>query len=877
MGGASLVFGALALFIASEKSFLHLSRNARRIFWYLFSCALTVWLIRWVHSLEGAGMAWVLLSATLAASVVEDEVSKKLGLTMLNIEATQRLRAALRSPEAQGKASARRGGCGAGRACLASRARERLWRTRRAPLCAPLVPLLPPSHLRTTVHPPTRAPPHIALARPPRAQAERVMDIVSSISRGRGYTLGAKQLVGRVSGTTARLQRTLRRVLEGAEEDELNYLLCTINCPAMVEVCGHATMDLLVRERLPELTTVARAVLVDALQKLGLRYRPRRQQWARDVLVNTHGLQLGSIQTEVAEHFKTEGQALAAEFRRYSTTPGVMLKARPLPKPCARACPREPCLLGACRLRGFGGAGARSRHGARPPWAGGGAGAGAGVRRRAVGARAQVVSDIDDTLFSSGGSWPAGIDNRYPKKCYYPGALTLYTELDRCFTEKHQKALQRLMAAEEAAGRVPRPPPAPPAAAVARRRQAAEADEGAGGWAEEGAGAGPHTSATPPVPVPAGPPPRSPSPPAERAGSVEGRESSSGWPLRRSESAATPRSPSPAQTPASSAMPSGSVGGSLWGESSIANGGNGGSARTTGRSALTSSLSSALRPLHVPRPEVTPPPRPPPEPGPGPPHARTHQEGSNLGLTEAEAYSKYFEPLVGRELRTAPSMLTGSLSSGPKALLHYVLGWAPPEVADNPRTASSALFQTLAAKKLSRFREFAAAWPECCFLFLGDNGQGDVLCAEVLWSSMRPGAGGGGKSRLLACLVHKVAPIAATYSMVRSKAGDKATWITAWKQRNIHLSKSHAFTLGLLDVQGLHRKDLKTARYYLPPEMGLPSLLLAEAAAGSLAGAPPPPPSPARSLLGSSPPSVSFHRMYGWTASMTEHAEAVMD
>ena len=28
----------------------------------------------------------------------------------------------------------------------------------------------------------------------------------------------------------------------------------------------------------------------------------------------------------------------------------------------------------------------------------------------------KVVSDIDDTLFSSGGSWPAGIDNRYPKK-----------------------------------------------------------------------------------------------------------------------------------------------------------------------------------------------------------------------------------------------------------------------------------------------------------------------------------------------------------------------------------------------------------------------------------------------------------------------------
>ena len=39
----------------------------------------------------------------LAASVVEDEVAKKTGLTPLNIEATQRLRTATRSPEAQGK------------------------------------------------------------------------------------------------------------------------------------------------------------------------------------------------------------------------------------------------------------------------------------------------------------------------------------------------------------------------------------------------------------------------------------------------------------------------------------------------------------------------------------------------------------------------------------------------------------------------------------------------------------------------------------------------------------------------------------------------------------------------------------------------------
>ena len=407
-------------------------------------------------------------------------------------------------------------------------------------------------------------------------------------------------------------------------------------------------------------------------------------------------------------------------------------------------------------------------------------------------------------------------------RCYYPGALALYTELDRCFAEKHHRALQRVAAAE-AASASPVPEEAEPLAA--------------GDRAGSVNCAGPQ--ATPPIPVP----PSSSLPflldDARGQGQPVQAERVSQWhvPLPRQQSDSGVLS-----TQSSSSAcdgPSGASGGSSPCPSTHRPG------VSTARSALTTSLASRLRPLHVPRPEEAGPPVAPALPLEAPPRAPTHQEGSNLvflsarpesykvrlcfhaagsfgpwwkvggwlaclrqlvtnqtvvphlhtclwypvqGLTEAEAYSKYFQPLVGRELRTAPSMLTGSLSSGPKALLHYVLGWQPPEVQDNPRTASTALFQTLAAKKLSRFRDFAAAWPECCFLFIGDNGQGDVLCAEVLWSSMRHG---GDKSRLLACLIHKVAPVSATYSMVRSKAGNKATWITAWKQRNIHLSKSH--------------------------------------------------------------------------------------
>lgn len=42
----------------------------------------------------------------------------------------------------------------------------------------------------------------------------------------------------------------------------------------------------------------------------------------------------------------------------------------------------------------------------------------------------KVLSDIDDTLYSSGGHAPAGVDKRYPKHALYPGLLRLYHELD---------------------------------------------------------------------------------------------------------------------------------------------------------------------------------------------------------------------------------------------------------------------------------------------------------------------------------------------------------------------------------------------------------------------------------------------------------------
>lgn len=38
----------------------------------------------------------------------------------------------------------------------------------------------------------------------------------------------------------------------------------------------------------------------------------------------------------------------------------------------------------------------------------------------------KILSDVDDTLYSSGGKFPAGIDREYPKHQLYPGCLNFF-------------------------------------------------------------------------------------------------------------------------------------------------------------------------------------------------------------------------------------------------------------------------------------------------------------------------------------------------------------------------------------------------------------------------------------------------------------------
>jgi hypothetical protein len=71
--------------------------------------------------------------------------------------------------------------------------------------------------------------------RTPEAQgkAERLMDIVGTISHGRGATLGARQLWARMSGTMRRLRQALHTLLEQARRGQPCCVPTTCVCGSL--------------------------------------------------------------------------------------------------------------------------------------------------------------------------------------------------------------------------------------------------------------------------------------------------------------------------------------------------------------------------------------------------------------------------------------------------------------------------------------------------------------------------------------------------------------------------------------------------------------------------------------------------------------------
>mmetsp|Transcript_1706 Transcript_1706/g.4949 ORF Transcript_1706/g.4949 Transcript_1706/m.4949 type:complete len:1096 (+) Transcript_1706:257-3544(+) len=646
-------------------------------------------------------------------------------------------------------------------------------------------------------------------------KADYVSTLIDQISSGLGATVGLAQVLARAINVRARRLEALHDVLNSADEAELNFMLGggTINCAALVEVAKTETMEMLTAFRLQELSIPSRAALLDGLMKVGMRNRMERQHFALNILLSTYGSDLTFLkgliddggdhhimyklvyndfqnrnQVDALQHIATEGNRARDEFQA---------KAR-------RSHPAQPGLM------------------------------------------LKIVSDIDDTLMSSGGAFPAGCDRAWPRRCVYPGVLAFFSEMDIAQALRVQaveaEADMDLGDGDSVAGNSDNGDASGSesltfggVSSTAQQWNSAT-NASSGGWVRGGlnrfrsnAGSG------------------------RRRGSHAGRSGLLGTtagedlglkdlPDRSdiaevlSGGAASYPQPQDAEEDSRSGFRE-TLREAAAGARAVA---------SLARRLAGKTLGAPLAHLTVLRPRAE--------------HLqpavqggdctlpvekdeskRPHQPGANLvflsarpesyeGTTEAMSFSSIFSPLIRRsELYCSPVLLLGSIASGPRSMLHYALGIKPKHAGIelvNDNSAAASFYTALAGKKLVRFQQYAALFPEAAFVFLGDNGQGDVLVAEALAKIFARMAGrDGGPNRLCACFIHDVVPPPRQpVSGLRETVQDDTALRSAWASQRIFHGGTYvglaiqAFKMGLLDIVGLQHvavaacKDLRWAR-----------------------------------------------------------------
>ena len=188
----------------------------------------------------------------------------------------------------------------------------------------------------------------------------------------------------------------------------LNYLVCHLKLALLVyKIKDHGfggqhrteLIEILAVERLPALTVYSRVIVLHALQILKLRANPRAEYWVRNILLNSTGDDLSDIKTltDAKGDYYCMSKLIYDDIKSETVRHDILTHMR---KEGAMQVTRRQ--LGTQR----------------------------GPKRRYLMAWRKILSDVDDTLLSSGGHYPAGIDKRYPKKVVYPGVLAFYRELD---------------------------------------------------------------------------------------------------------------------------------------------------------------------------------------------------------------------------------------------------------------------------------------------------------------------------------------------------------------------------------------------------------------------------------------------------------------
>ena len=216
-------------------------------------------------------------------------------------------------------------------------------------------------------------------------KALRVRDVILAANKLRGPTGGLKQLWDKVLGNSKHYERLLHTILMDATAEELNYMLCTVDLPEVLQYATWETEEML-GSRVRLMNTTTKAVLIDALQKKGLPFDSRRQDLVFRIMSSVKGQDMTFLKSLLD---------IRKEYHNLHRLVFEDMDDGPIQKRVLDHIAAEGRV---CTDR----------------------------KMRAV----KVLSDIDDTLLSSGGVWPAGCDDMYPKGVCYPGVLAFYRELD---------------------------------------------------------------------------------------------------------------------------------------------------------------------------------------------------------------------------------------------------------------------------------------------------------------------------------------------------------------------------------------------------------------------------------------------------------------
>jgi len=205
-----------------------------------------------------------------------------------------------------------------------------------------------------------------------------------------------------------RKEKEIITIFEEAQPKELNYLVSHVQLGLLFyKIKDHRNfagqhrtelIEMLAVDRISVLTVISRVIVLHSLMIMKLPANVKSEQWVRNIILSTHQDDLSELKTltDSKGDYFCMNKLLYDDLRSETVKQDILTHIR-----------KEASIQEAHMQMGT---------------------KKAKLRKKKVWRK--ILSDVDDTLTSSGGSYPAGIDKRYGKKIVYPGVMGFYRELD---------------------------------------------------------------------------------------------------------------------------------------------------------------------------------------------------------------------------------------------------------------------------------------------------------------------------------------------------------------------------------------------------------------------------------------------------------------